>query len=64
MLRKIFFLIIQVFKANEDKDTPVINVFPDTVNTRYIRIEPLDFEKAVGLRLEILGCYHPSGKFF
>ncbi|KFM64508.1 Hemocytin, partial [Stegodyphus mimosarum] len=47
------------FPANKDRDTPVVNVFPETIESRYFRIIPLDYHDAVGLRLELLGCYHP-----
>ncbi|CAL1296415.1 unnamed protein product [Larinioides sclopetarius] len=47
------------FPGNEESESPVINVFPDQIEARYIRILPLDYENKVGLRLEILGCYHP-----
>ncbi|GBM75367.1 Lactadherin, partial [Araneus ventricosus] len=47
------------FPGNEESESPVVNVFPDLVEARYVRIWPLDYENKVGLRLEILGCYHP-----
>ncbi|GIX94553.1 SCO-spondin, partial [Caerostris darwini] len=47
------------FPGNVDNDTPVISVFPETIEAQYIRIIPTDWKKWISLRLEILGCYHP-----
>nr|XP_042904159.1 uncharacterized protein LOC107439698 isoform X4 [Parasteatoda tepidariorum] len=51
---------VEDLKGNTDKDTPVINVFPDLVEARFFKIIPLEYQNKIGLRLELLGCYHPS----
>ncbi|GFW41624.1 lactadherin [Trichonephila clavipes] len=47
------------FPGNTDKDTPTINVLPETIEAQYIRIVPTDWTNWISLRCEILGCYHP-----
>ncbi|GFW41621.1 EGF-like repeat and discoidin I-like domain-containing protein 3 [Trichonephila clavipes] len=49
----------QEFPGNNDGDSPVVNIFPEAISARYFRIIPLDYQKKAGLRLEMLGCYHP-----
>ncbi|KAK7066927.1 Mucin-5B [Halocaridina rubra] len=44
------------FQGNDDRSTPVTNLFPEPVFARYIRIIPLQFFTAISLRLEIKGC--------
>lgn len=58
------FKILQEFVANKDKDTPVVNIFPEMLwEIRYLRVVPLDPHNDIGLRLEVLGCYHPYGEY-
>ncbi|KAG8186759.1 hypothetical protein JTE90_010656 [Oedothorax gibbosus] len=47
------------FPGNIDSDTPVINTFPETIEAQYFRIVPVDYHNKIGMRLELLGCYHP-----
>ena len=54
---------MKAFPGNEDNESPVINVFPDTIEAKYIKVRPINWKKRISLRLEILGCYHPYGKF-
>uniref|UniRef100_A0A8D0HMX9 Carboxypeptidase X1 n=1 Tax=Sphenodon punctatus TaxID=8508 RepID=A0A8D0HMX9_SPHPU len=55
-------LSFQVFPANKDPETPVLNAFPAPVVARYIRINPQTwFENGtICLRTEILGCPLPD----
>lgn len=53
----------QVFPANKDPETPVLNALPCPAVARYIRINPQSwFENGtVCLRAEVLGCAMPGG---
>ncbi|KAK3857259.1 hypothetical protein Pcinc_036476, partial [Petrolisthes cinctipes] len=44
------------FVGNSDSSTPVINLFPEPVFARYIRVIPIDYHGAISLRLELKGC--------
>ncbi|CAJ0958799.1 unnamed protein product [Ranitomeya imitator] len=52
----------QIFKANKDPETPVLNKLPTPMVGRYIRINPQTwFENGtICLRAEILGCPLPD----
>ncbi|XP_038060588.1 EGF-like repeat and discoidin I-like domain-containing protein 3 [Patiria miniata] len=47
---------IKVFIGNTDSDTPVTNLFDESVEATVVRIEPTEWNKGVALRLELLGC--------
>ncbi|XP_038060483.1 coagulation factor VIII-like [Patiria miniata] len=47
---------ITVFIGNTDADTPVTNLFDESVLATVVRIEPTEWDFTVGLRLELLGC--------
>lgn len=49
----------KVFKGNEDQDTPVVNLLPETIETRFLRIKPVSWKDEIAVRVEVLGCYHP-----
>ncbi|XP_070612931.1 probable carboxypeptidase X1 [Erythrolamprus reginae] len=51
-----------IFPANKEMETPVLNLLPEPVVARYIRINPQTwFENAtICLRVEILGCALPD----
>nr|XP_045582100.1 uncharacterized protein LOC123745535 [Procambarus clarkii] len=44
------------FTGNNDRSTPVTNLFPEPVYARYVRIVPIDFYSAISLRVELKGC--------
>ncbi|XP_022092586.1 retinoschisin-like isoform X2 [Acanthaster planci] len=44
------------FQANTDNETPVTNIFPASLTTRFIQIRPLAWARYICLRLELLGC--------
>ncbi|XP_033105774.1 uncharacterized protein LOC117108037 [Anneissia japonica] len=44
------------FVGNNDKDTPVSNLFPVEIQARFIRIHPLRWNGHISMRFEILGC--------
>ncbi|XP_071808987.1 lactadherin-like [Asterias amurensis] len=49
---------IQVFEGNiEDTETPVTNMFDQSIMAAVVRIEPVAFIDFVSLRLELLGCH-------
>ncbi|XP_054713671.1 uncharacterized protein LOC129223130 [Uloborus diversus] len=48
-----------IFPGNTDRNSPVVNIFPEDVDARFFRLVPLKFENGPGLRMELLGCYHP-----
>ncbi|XP_033644317.1 lactadherin-like [Asterias rubens] len=49
---------IQVFEGNiEDNETPVTNMFDQSIMAVIVRIEPVAFIDLVSLRLELLGCH-------
>ena len=46
-----------LFKANYDKDTPVVNNLPYTILTKRVRILPTQWKgKTAALRAEFIGC--------
>ncbi|XP_022083845.1 uncharacterized protein LOC110975570 [Acanthaster planci] len=47
---------ITVFIGNTDSDTPVTNLFDESVVATTVRIEPTKWHGRVYLRLELLGC--------
>ncbi|XP_022099534.1 EGF-like repeat and discoidin I-like domain-containing protein 3 [Acanthaster planci] len=49
---------ITVFTGNMDSDTPVCNVFDESVEAAVVRIEPIEWYGGVRLRFELLGCRH------
>ncbi|XP_038058794.1 lactadherin-like [Patiria miniata] len=48
---------IKEFIGNTDGDTPITNLFDESVVAAVVRIEPTEWHKGVGLRLELLGCH-------
>ncbi|XP_038062024.1 retinoschisin-like [Patiria miniata] len=46
----------KVFKGNTDHDTPVTNLFDESVVATVVRIEPTEWHTRVRLQLELLGC--------
>ncbi|KAM8967216.1 LOW QUALITY PROTEIN: SCO-spondin-like [Pelodytes ibericus] len=48
----------EVFEANTDSRTPVRRNLSRLLLTRYLRILPVAYHKAIFLRSEILGCYY------
>ncbi|XP_038060492.1 lactadherin-like [Patiria miniata] len=50
---------IKVFIGNTDTDTPVTNLFDESVVATVVRIEPMEwYSNYVAMRLELLGCRH------
>ncbi|KAL7849828.1 hypothetical protein SRHO_G00191770 [Serrasalmus rhombeus] len=51
-----------VFEGNQDTETPVLAVFPESTVARYIRINPQTWFKngTICLRAEVLGCTLPD----
>ncbi|XP_038060413.1 lactadherin-like [Patiria miniata] len=47
---------IKVFIGNTDYNTPVTNLFAESVVATVVRIEPIEWNMFVALRLELLGC--------
>ncbi|XP_038060561.1 lactadherin-like [Patiria miniata] len=47
---------IKVFIGNTDIDTPVTNLFDESVEATVVRIEPTEWYKGASLRFELLGC--------
>ncbi|XP_077973354.1 lactadherin-like isoform X2 [Styela clava] len=49
----------KVFTANRDRDTKVINMFPNPISCRYIRVNPQSWHGHVSLRVEFIKgvCY-------
>ncbi|XP_076369994.1 hemocytin-like isoform X2 [Tachypleus tridentatus] len=45
--------------GNSDRNTPVIHHFQVPASARYVRIVPLTWHERIGLRMELVGCYHP-----
>ena len=49
---------LQVFEGNiEANETPVTNMFDQSIMAVIVRIEPVAFIDLVSLRLELLGCH-------
>ncbi|XP_033118231.1 inactive carboxypeptidase-like protein X2 [Anneissia japonica] len=44
------------FVGNSDQDTNVTNIFPDPVYAQFVRIHPVDWNRHISLRFEVLGC--------
>ncbi|XP_060758703.1 probable carboxypeptidase X1 [Neoarius graeffei] len=51
-----------VFEGNQDTDTPVLAIFPDSAVARFIRINPQTWFQngTICLRAEVLGCTLPD----
>ncbi|XP_067650638.1 mucin-5AC-like [Haliotis asinina] len=49
----------RVFEGNFDQNTPLMNVFPE-INARFIRIRPVEWHEAIGMRFNVYGCQLPS----
>jgi hypothetical protein len=49
----------RIFPANFDADTVVRQMFGQRLEARALRIRPLKWHGAIGLRLEVLGCFQP-----
>ncbi|XP_022083709.1 retinoschisin-like [Acanthaster planci] len=47
---------VTVFPGNTQGDTPVTNLFNESVLVTAVRIEPTEWLTVVSLRLELLGC--------
>ncbi|XP_038062002.1 lactadherin-like [Patiria miniata] len=47
---------VKVFMGNTDHDTPVTNMFGESVVATVVRIEPSEWHVQVRLQLELLGC--------
>ncbi|WAR09835.1 CRAM-like protein [Mya arenaria] len=47
------------FSGNKDSGTPVTNLF-NLVAARWIRIHPIEWNNAIAMRFEVLGCMSPS----
>ena len=48
--------IFQVFKANVDNNSMVMNYFTPSIDARYIRIHPLSFNSRPILKMELADC--------
>ncbi|XP_073488988.1 LOW QUALITY PROTEIN: SCO-spondin-like [Aquarana catesbeiana] len=46
----------QIFEANSDSNSPVRRELGRTILTRFLRIHPVDYHKAIYLRCEVIGC--------
>ncbi|XP_048245023.1 mucin-5AC-like isoform X2 [Haliotis rufescens] len=49
----------RVFEGNFDRNTPLMNVFAE-INARFIRIRPVEWHEAIGMRFNVYGCQLPS----
>jgi hypothetical protein len=49
----------RIFPANYDADTVVRQMFGRRLEAKALRIRPLKWHGAIGLRLEVLGCFQP-----
>jgi hypothetical protein len=49
----------RIFPANFDAETVVRQMFGRRLEARALRIRPLKWHGAIGLRLEVLGCFQP-----
>ncbi|XP_054708363.1 hemocytin-like [Uloborus diversus] len=47
---------VKVFSGNYDSSTVAITYFPQAIRARFIRINPVNWENWIAMRLEILGC--------
>lgn len=54
------FCLLQLFFANSDKDTPVMNQLAEPVLARYMRIIPQSWNSSLCMRMEVLGCPVPG----
>ncbi|XP_038059960.1 lactadherin-like [Patiria miniata] len=52
--------IIKVFIGNTNGNTPVTNLFDESVVATVVRIEPTEWVSGVALRFELLGCRRNS----
>ncbi|XP_068091514.1 SCO-spondin-like isoform X2 [Hyperolius riggenbachi] len=48
----------QIFEANSDSNSPVRRELDRALLTRFLRILPVDYHKAVYLRSEVIGCVY------
>ena len=55
---KYFVFFTQVFQGNEDKNTPVINIFPRPITARYFRINVVTWQLHISIRFDLLTCWY------
>ncbi|VDI02700.1 Hypothetical predicted protein, partial [Mytilus galloprovincialis] len=51
----------QIFKANTDRDTPVTNILLCPTAVKCLRIQPEEWNNAIGMRFELIGCQIQNG---
>ena len=44
------------FDANKDNETKAINVLPDNIDARYIRLSPNSWNTQIAMRFDVTGC--------
>ncbi|XP_022084074.1 lactadherin-like [Acanthaster planci] len=44
------------FQGNSDNDSHVTVIFPEPLQTRYVKIEPRSWQRYICIRFELLGC--------
>ena len=49
----------RIFRGNFDTDSVASQPFGQRLEARALRILPLKWQRAIALRLEVLGCFHP-----
>ena len=57
MIFSIMFFFLQLFRGNDDADTPVEGELDCPVFAKGIRIIPLEWESHIALRFDAKGCY-------
>ena len=49
-------ILLQIFKANTDTDTPVPHVLICPTAVKCIRILPIEWNNEIAMRIEMIGC--------
>ena len=52
----ITFIVLQIFEGNTDKDSHVLNIFPQPITARYVRFVVWNFKSHISMRIEYVTC--------
>ncbi|XP_071530009.1 uncharacterized protein [Panulirus ornatus] len=50
----------KVFRGPLIASDPIEHIFDEPREARYLRLEPTDWNRAIALRFEVIGCKHPT----
>ena len=57
-----FFLFLQIYQGNNDRNSAVVNALKEPIEARFIRLHPYAWYGHISLRMEFHGCSLKPGK--